>query len=108
MDIEPCPHCYRKVIPMSDGSCPSCGKNTNDKAGTDPNKVLVGIRSGQRLPAICHSCGLPTQTTRKVAAASQPQDTALSAGATEFLSHIIKPLGLFSKMERNLKTVEVS
>src|SRR5690348_127239 len=42
MNLDPCPHCYRKVIPMADGTCPACGKNTNDRSGTDPTKVLVG------------------------------------------------------------------
>ncbi len=108
MDIEPCPHCYRKVIPMSDGTCPSCGKNTNNRQGADPNKVLVGIRSGQRLPGVGHSCGVPTRTTKRLSAASEPRDTTITSGLGEIIAHFIKPFGLFDMMERNSKTVELS
>ena len=88
--------------------CPSCGKNTNDKKGTDPTKVLVGIHSGQRLPGVCHSCGIPTRTSKRLAAASDPQDTTFASGFGEFIAHFIKPFGFIDKMERYNKTVEVS
>ena len=48
MNIEPCPHCYRKVIPMADGKCPSCGKKTADRTGVDPTRTLISIRTGDR------------------------------------------------------------
>ena len=108
MNIEPCPHCYRKVIPMGDGTCPSCGKNTNDRKGADPNKVLIGIRSGQALPSICHCCGVPTRTAKRLSAASEPQGTTIASGFGEFLAHFLKPFGFIDSMERDNKTVEVS
>src|SRR4051812_47418227 len=108
MKIEPCPHCYRKTIPMADGTCPSCGKNASDRKGTDPNKVLVGIRSAQRLPAVCHSCGIPTPATKRLAASSEPEDPPFSPGLGEFIAHFIRPFGFIAKMERDKKTVKVS
>ena len=26
MELETCPHCFTRVVPKADGSCPSCGK----------------------------------------------------------------------------------
>jgi len=93
---------------MADGTCPSCGKSANDRKDTDLTKVLVGIRSGQRLPGVCHSCGAPTTNTRRLTAASEPQGTTFTSGLGGFIARFIKPLGLIDRMERYNKTVEVS
>jgi hypothetical protein len=93
---------------MADGACPSCGKNVNDRKGTDPNKVLVAISSGQRLPQICHSCGAPTRDVKKLATTSTPQDTTFTSGLGGFIAHFVKPFGFIDKMEQLNKTVEVS
>jgi len=108
MEIEPCPHCYRKVIPMANDLCPACGKNTKDRTNTDPNKVLVGIRSGQQLPAVCHACGTATRATQKISASLEPRDGLFSDGLLELFAHSVIPFGFAGKMERAQKTTQVS
>lgn len=93
---------------MTDGTCPSCSKNTNDTTGTDPTKVLVGLQSGHRLPAVCHACGVPTRSTKRLSVESEPQGTTFTSGFGEFIAHFIKPFGFIDKMERYSKTVELS
>src|SRR2546423_13213540 len=100
MSISNCPHCYRKVIPSADGTCPACNKNTNDSASTDPHKVLVGICAGNRLPPVCHRCGAPTRHAKTLAVASEPQDTTFAPGLASLLISFLKPLAILSAMER--------
>ncbi|MDP4178900.1 MAG: hypothetical protein Q8900_11235 [Bacillota bacterium] len=52
-----CPHCYLSVLPNSDNTCPSCGKNINDVTGTDLSNKIVEIKIGEELPFICCKCG---------------------------------------------------
>jgi len=33
--ITDCPHCFNKVLPAADGTCPSCRKNVNETAGLE-------------------------------------------------------------------------
>jgi hypothetical protein len=92
---------------MADGVCPSCGKDTNNRAGVDPTKVLVGIHSGRRLPGLCHWCGNATTNTKRVSAASEPQDTTIASGFGEVLAQFIRPFGIFDRLERSAKRVEL-
>ena len=93
---------------MTDGTCPSCGKNTTDRTGSDPTKVLLGIQSGQRLPAVCHACGVPTGNTQSLAVESEPQETTFAPGFASFIAHFLRPFGFINRMERYNKTVELS
>jgi len=52
-----CPHCYKKVLPMQDGTCPGCGKNTRDISNANLNMTLLEIKQGTPLPRICCFCG---------------------------------------------------
>lgn len=42
-EIIACPHCLSRVVPMSDGSCPACRKNTQETptSARDKSEVLV-------------------------------------------------------------------
>jgi hypothetical protein len=108
MNIEPCPHCYRKVIPMADNTCPSCGKNTQELHGTDPNQTLTSIFSGDHLPPICFHCGLPSQNTKRLRFTLEPQDTTSGGVLATFCAHLVEGFSLFSTMESLSKTVEIS
>lgn len=108
MSIAPCPHCYRKIIPMTDGTCPSCGKNTNDRAATDPHKTIIGIKPSDRLPPVCFHCGAPTQRTKRLSLSSEPQGTTFGGGFARFLALLFKPFAFIDSMERMSKTVEIS
>lgn len=56
--LPECPHCFTRVIPRPDRSCPNCSKQLDQ-----PNElglVSVWIRSSTVLPELCHRCGVPT------------------------------------------------
>ena len=108
MSVPICPHCYRRVIPAADGFCPACGKNTNDRANTDPHRTLVGLQSGASLPPICHHCGAPTQSIKKLTVVSEPEGTAFANGLGQLLAHLFKPFGFIVKIERLNKTTELT
>lgn len=57
MSITECPHCFFRVVPQSDGSCPACGKNTIDETTLAGTHTAVRLTHGQELPAICWNCG---------------------------------------------------
>ncbi len=56
-----CPHCYGRVIPRRDNSCPSCGKGLDDLTGVDPTRALLTLHEGEALPPLCFNCGTTTQ-----------------------------------------------
>ncbi len=63
-----CPHCYVRVFPDDDGTCPSCGKNVNDLTGVDPAKTTLVVQAGSTMPDVCCHCGFPTRRSVKVKA----------------------------------------
>src|SRR5216117_3165470 len=107
MTIEPCPHCYRKVIPMADGTCPSCGKNTKNLAGADPHKVLIGIRPGDRLPPVCFECGTPTQKTKNLDFEAEPQNATFGGSIGEFAARFLEAFSFIARFERLSKTSRI-
>jgi hypothetical protein len=62
-DIVECPHCYTRVLPNREGTCPSCAKNVNDTHGADPTRTSVSIETNTLLPAVCSQCAAPTDRT---------------------------------------------
>jgi hypothetical protein len=109
MNIEPCPHCYRKVIPMADGKCPSCGKKTADRTGVDPTRTLISIRTGDRLPLLCHNCATPTDRAKKFEVVSEPQDLTLEPIFGGGIARIFfSPFQRLAKMERIQKEIHLS
>jgi hypothetical protein len=75
-----CPHCYTRIVPKSDGSCPACQKNTQDTTGLDVSRTSIHVSQGDILPAVCCDCGQPTSRTvavyRKSSGGDEPS-TAL-------------------------------
>jgi hypothetical protein len=53
-----CPHCHRRVLPMSDFSCPACRGDT--RAETVDDRSEVRLAPGDDLPPLCMACGQPT------------------------------------------------
>jgi hypothetical protein len=53
-----CPHCFTKVIPKPDGSCPACQGNTRESSASTEHSA-VRIAHGTELPPICCGCGQP-------------------------------------------------
>ncbi len=93
---------------MTDGRCPSCGKNTNDRRGTDPNKTIVGLRAGRALPEICHACGVPTRRTQRLNVVSQQEGGDIAPGVGTLFINLIKPLAWMHKVDVKSRTVELS
>ena len=106
--IEACPHCYRKVIAMTDGTCPACGKNTRDKAGTDPHKILISIRPGDHLPKVCFRCGTATESAKRLHLVSEPQGATFTSGFATFLANFMGPFRFINRLERLNKTITLS
>src|SRR5687767_9227602 len=74
--ISACPNCCRRVIPDADGKCPNC-QTTFTASNPVPERVLLGLKGGSKLPAVCHNCGLPTRRTKRIDVRFQPNDSAL-------------------------------
>lgn len=89
MTVCECPHCYMRVIYKPDGTCPSCHRNSNDRAGANPSLTTLIIRDTDKTPGLCITCGVPTD--RKVAVEKSRNDDRES-------SLILSLLGLMSAL----------
>ena len=54
--LQDCPHCYTFVLPMSSGTCPSCGKNV-DQASPNSEFTTTRFDSNRPVPPFCIHCG---------------------------------------------------
>jgi hypothetical protein len=93
---------------MADGKCPSCGKKTADRTGIDPTRTLISIRTGDRLPLICHNCATPTDRAKKFEVISEPQDLALEPLFGRITGVLLRPLRILAKIERAQKEIHLS
>ena len=93
---------------MADGKCPSCGKKTADRTGVDPTRTLISIRTGDRLPLLCHNCATPTDRAKKFEVVSEPQDLALEPLFGGIRTLLLRPLSVLAKMERTQKEIHLS
>jgi len=55
LNVQPCPECHTRVVPMSDGTCPACRKRvffTRDDGDSalagDRGALHVGAQKGQQ------------------------------------------------------------
>ncbi|KNY27616.1 hypothetical protein [Pseudobacteroides cellulosolvens] len=64
--IMKCPHCYERVFPKQDNTCPSCGKNVLDTTEDMECYDLVELKDKQKLPEICFVCGESTKNKAKI------------------------------------------
>lgn len=62
--LPECPHCFARVIPRPDRSCPNCSEQLDQPNGL--GLVSVWIRPTTVLPDICHRCGVPTSRREDV------------------------------------------
>jgi hypothetical protein len=93
---------------MADGNCPSCGKKTADRTGVDPTRTLISIRSGDRLPLVCHNCAVPTDRAKKFEVVSETQDTTIQPGFSGLIGMLFKPFKFLDTMERIEKEIHLS
>ena len=55
--ITECPHCFVRMVPKADGTCPACQQDTRGAFGTDPTRTSLCVSQGTVLPSICCDCG---------------------------------------------------
>ncbi len=70
-----CPHCFTKILPHADNTCPACQGDLSSLVGVNPNKVSFLIHESEELPLCCYSCG---QYTEQVVRVSGDQESILS------------------------------
>lgn len=66
LPMRDCPHCVRKVVPMRNGICPSCGQPLPDPTGSEPQRSDITVLGGQEFPAICFRCGQASTQTQRI------------------------------------------
>ena len=59
-----CPHCFSRVLPGTDGCCPSCRGDMS--AAKALPLTTVRIRIGDELPPLCVACGQNTAATATI------------------------------------------
>jgi|GEM_PF-1852086 len=79
-----CPHCYTKILPLADNTCPACQGDVSSLVGVNPNKVSLSIHESEDLPLCCYSCGQYTEEEVRV---SGDQESLLS----KFFSGNVSP-----------------
>lgn len=70
-----CPHCYTKILPLADNTCPACQGDLSSLVGVNPNKVSFLIHELEELPSHCYLCD---QYTERVVRVSGDQESILS------------------------------
>lgn len=79
-----CPHCYTKILPLVDNTCPACQGDLSNLVGVDPNRVSFLIYESEELPSYCYSCN---QYTEREVRVSGDQESILS----KFLTGDVSP-----------------
>jgi hypothetical protein len=63
--MNECVNCHNRVLPKSDGTCPSCRAPVDRIAGADSlartDQTLLTVFETDRLPDLCCRCAQPTQ-----------------------------------------------
>lgn len=104
MIIE-CPHCFTKVIPKIDDSCPSCRKNVNIRSSNSINYQLLNVSERNRFPDICFKCGMRTTVRRTFRNSKTNWMTDFERVFYAFLSYLIfRNVLLVSKSGTTYKT----
>lgn len=70
-----CPHCYTKILPLADNTCPACQGDLSNLDGVDPNRVSFLVHESEELPSYCYSCNQYTEQEVRV---SGDQESILS------------------------------
>lgn len=59
-ELLDCPHCFGRILPMTDGRCPQCRNDTNARTREAAEMTVVSIDKESIVPDVCAGCGLPT------------------------------------------------
>lgn len=89
-----CPHCYTRVLPKADGSCPACQKDTREISGADLTRASIRIEQGQELPGFCCDCGQATNRYSSVYCVSRARDNP--SGLAQIMIALVSwPMALY-------------
>jgi hypothetical protein len=89
-----CPHCFTKVIPKPDGSCPACQGNTRvSRARPDYSACRVGHNAP--LPPICCGCGQAADQYYAITSHSTEGRSEASGVTALLLAMISLPMAIF-------------
>lgn len=94
--IIACPHCLSRVLPMANGRCPSCQRDTRAAKRSTSSKVT--LRAGAPLPEVCVCCGDPAAARVTV---HETQSDGRLAWPLRLASVLINPI-LYAVAERDL------
>lgn len=87
-----CPHCYTRVVPKSDGTCPACQRQVTGEHDAQPGRTTLRVAQGTRLPPVCCDCGQPTERYVAVGGKSAGEPSGWSALIVSLFSW---PIGLW-------------
>jgi hypothetical protein len=59
-DLTECPFCYAPILPLIDGTCPACRRNTRTAPPENFRYTAAELTADQDLPACCVLCGQDT------------------------------------------------
>lgn len=92
--VVDCPHCFTKVIPKPDGTCPACQRNTQD-GHARPDHSAVRVAHNAELPPLCCGCGQATDQYHTITNHSS-EGRAEGSGVLAFLVALLSlPMALF-------------
>lgn len=78
--ISECPHCYTRVVPNSEGECPSCRNNVRDAESAGTLNTSLPVRHLADLPAVCCQCACATdryvKITRQISREKEEEDSS--------------------------------
>jgi hypothetical protein len=78
-----CPHCFRTVIPLKDGMCPSCRQNVREAPAFAQGLEAIWIGEKARLPELCCTCGESCRRTVTVSSTLNYTTRAESRSQTD-------------------------
>lgn len=70
-----CPHCYTKILPLADNTCPACQSDLSNPDWMNPKMVSFLIYESEDLPTHCYSCDQHTEQEVRI---SGDQESILS------------------------------
>lgn len=92
-----CPHCFTRVVPKADGTCPACQKDTRETAGGDLTRATMPVAQGDVLPPVCCHCGRDTRRCVAVSIEAAGKGQDLPGGGTA-ISLLLSLASLFVSM----------
>lgn len=102
-----CPHCYTRIVPKSDGSCPACQQDTRDTTGLDLSRTSIRVSQGDLLPPVCCGCGQQTSRVVSVYRKTSPAEEPSTIFGTVIFGLVSWSIGLWLMLRGMANTTVV-